>query len=306
MKKKGSFFIPFLLIIVLVLVYYYRAPLYNLYYNYMVPLEKKISKLDTNKYYRDYNFDYVSNTESFIAKDKQHILDIYYTILNSGMTKFKFICDKNYSNCYNDVNDIAHNQEVLSSLNNFVHPYNSFKTIKTKATEDGIIEVKIEKVYDSKMITLIDYESEKIRNELINDSMSNTEKIRKIHDYIIDKTVYDDERADKKITQYSSDTAYGVLSEGHGVCSGYTDAMMIFLEKLNIKSIKVASENHVWNYVYVNNEWLHLDLTWDDPKTDDGSSIIDDTYFLISTDKLNELTVKNNSDEHKYKTEIYG
>ena len=82
--------------------------------------------------------------------------------------------------------------------------------------------------------------------------------------------------------------------------------MMIFLEKLNIKSIKVASENHVWNYVYVNNEWLHLDLTWDDPKTDDGSSIIDDTYFLISTDKLNELTVKNNSDEHKYKTEIYG
>ena len=33
---------------------------------------------------------------------------------------------------------------------------------------------------------------------------------------------------------YKSNTAYGVLTQGFGICSGYSDAMKLFLDKLNI------------------------------------------------------------------------
>ena len=77
--------------------------------------------------------------------------------------------------------------------------------------------------------------------------------------------------------------------------------MMLFLEKFDIKSIRVSSENHIWNYVYLDDEWLHLDLTWDDPISNNNDDILDDTYFLISNDELEEIK----SEEHYFDIEVY-
>ena len=38
-------------------------------------------------------------------------------------------------------------------------------------------------------------------------------------------------------------------------------------EDFGIKNYKIASSNHVWNYVYIENNWYHLDLTWDEKNT---------------------------------------
>ena len=38
---------------------------------------------------------------------------------------------------------------------------------------------------------------------------------------------------------YKSNTAYGVLIEGYGTCNGYSDAMAIFLNKMNIINYKI-------------------------------------------------------------------
>ncbi len=65
--------------------------------------------------------------------------------------------------------------------------------------------------------------------------------------------------------------------------------MAIFLDLYNIPNFKVISENHIWNAVYINNKWLHLDLTWDDPVSKDGRNILDYTFFLISTNQLEKL-----------------
>ena len=285
----------------LIIAYIYKSDIYNFYYDHFIPIEKKVSVLEKNEYFRDYNFNYVENTTDFVPKNKQAILNIYYTIINSGMEDFTFYCPDYYYNCLSDVNDIANNQEVLSNINNFVHPYNSFKTIETEINTVGKVNLKIDKVYDDKMIYLIDYEIDKIIDKQINNKMSDEQKIRKIHDYIINHTKYDKDRSDQKIAKYSSDNAYGVLTENYGVCGGYTDAMMLFLERFGIKSIKISSENHIWNYVYLNNRWLHLDLTWDDPISSDGKDILDNTYFLIS-----DQTLKNiNSPEHKYDSLVY-
>ena len=298
MKK---FFKVTFLIFIFVAIYIYRTDIYNFYYDYIVPSEDKISKLENNKYYREYNFNYVSNTNKFIPETKQDILNIYYTIINSGMEEFTFYCSNDYITCKDDVSDIANDQNILSNINNFVHPYNSFKSILTEISTSGEIKVEVNKVYDEKMIYLIDYEIEKIINKEIDDEMTDKEKIKKIHNYIIDNTKYDQDRSDNKITNYSSDNAYGVLTENYGVCGGYTDTMMLFLERFGIKSIRISSENHIWNYVNLDGEWLHLDLTWDDPISSDDDDILDDTYFLINNDELEQFE----SEEHYFDESIY-
>ena len=63
--------------------------------------------------------------------------------------------------------------------------------------------------------------------------------------------------------------------------------MAIFLNKLNIINYKINNEEHIWNLVYLDGKWYHLDLTWNDPISD--TNITRDTYFLITTRQLEEL-----------------
>ena len=281
--------------------YQYRENIYEIYYQYFVPIEKKITKLEKNEYYRDIDFKYVQNTNNFIPNNKTEIKNIYYTIVNSGMNDFIFYCPKEYENCIDDVNDLANDQDTLSNINNFVHPYNSFKTLKTEVDTTGKVHVEIEKIYDDEMIIILNYKVDEIIKDNIKDSLSTKDKMKKIHDYIINNTSYDKNRSDQKIVKYKSDNAYGVLIEKHGLCGGYTDSMMLFLERFKVPNYKIATENHIWNYVKVNDEWLHLDLTWDDPVTKNGKDILDDSYFLITDDTLKEIE----KTEHNYDTNIY-
>lgn len=298
MKKIVKLFIAFL---ILLLVYNFREEIFIFYNSYCAPIEKRITKLEKNEYYRNYDFTYVKNTTNFIPNSKKDIKNIYYTIVNSGMTNFTFYCPSDYKECISDVNEIANDQATISNINNFVHPYNSFKSLKTVVDSLGKIEIEIEKVYNDEMIILLNYKVNEIIKEIINDNDDNETKIKKIHDYIINNTKYDKDRSDKKIIKYESDNAYGVLIEKFGVCGGYTDAMMLFLEKMNVESIKISTENHIWNYVNINNKWLHLDLTWDDPISDDGTDILDDTYFLINDSELKEIEKL----EHNYDINVY-
>ena len=75
--------------------------------------------------------------------------------------------------------------------------------------------------------------------------------------------------------------------------------MAIFLDKLDIKNYKISNEAHIWNLVYVNGVWVHLDATWDDPISEYNANR--DTYFLISTEELEKLK----DDTHKFDKNIY-
>ena len=121
------------------------------------------------------------------------------------------------------------------------------------------------------------------------------------NDYIANSNHYDKEMAENEKSNYHSDTAIGTLFEGMSICSGYTDTMSIFLNKLNIINTRIATEKHVWNAIYLDNKWLHLDLTWDDPLTSDGSDIIQYDYYLLSTDEL----LDKEDNEHNFNKEVY-
>ena len=131
--------------------------------------------------------------------------------------------------------------------------------------------------------------------------MNDNEKIKSIHDYIINTTKYDTDRSDNKITKYHSDIAYGALIEHYAICGGYADSMKLFLDKLNIPNYKISSENHIWNLVKLDNKWYHLDLTWDDPVTSTGEDVLEYDYFLITTEQLKKLE----TDQHIFDENVY-
>lgn len=301
MKKVLTFV---LLILVLGCTYLYRENIVVFLIENFGGISKEVTLESKNQYYRDYNLSYVHTTDNFKAEDKEDLLNMYYTVINSGIEEFTFYCSKTYPTCMDDVLYLANNQNVLSNINSFVHPYNSFTRIKTEYDTLKRVTLKIEKTYDDKKISAINKAVNKIVKNEIKDEKDPKKIIKIVHNYIINNTKYDKDRADKKIIKYESNTAYGVLIEHYGLCGGYTDAMAIFLNRYHIPNFKVVSENHIWNAVYIDDHWYHLDLTWDDPVLTDGSDTLEYTFFLITTDELEKLETNQHIFDKKVFSEL--
>ncbi|MBQ6497938.1 MAG: hypothetical protein IJI58_04415 [Bacilli bacterium] len=301
MRKILKSLLTFGLILILVgLIMIRKEDLITIIHTYLSP-NSSVKLGDKNDYYRHYDFTYVQNTNDFSPTNIQDILNIYYTVINAGKTEFSFYCPKEYSNCLEDVQTLAKDQGKLSDINNFVHPYNGFSHIETEYNSLGKVFIRIDKSYSDDDIKLIDKKVDELYPQLVKDNKSVEDNIKSVHDYIINHTKYDSERSDKKIVKYRSDIAYGPLYEGYGICGGYTDLMELFLERMKVKSFKVSSELHVWNAIYINDKWKHLDLTWDDPVAADGKQYLEHNYFLIDTDKL----LNQEKTQHNFDQEIY-
>lgn len=293
----------FIAIVVVTICAFQKDKIVYKYYEYTI--DKKYSKININDYYKDDNFNYVDDyTESGIKNRNDLINSIYYAI-NSGTDYIERYIDSDYTNYINDINTLtAYNgdefKKVISTLNNFVHPYNSSNNVKISYGGDYKIGITINRAYTQDEINEINNKVDKILSENVNNNMPPKEKIRAIHDYIIDHTEYDKLKYENKNDDtYKSNTAYGVLIEGYGTCNGYADAMEIFLDKMNIINYKISNEEHIWNLVYLDGKWYHLDLTWDDPISD--ININRDTYFLISTKTLEKI----NDGTHTFDKNIY-
>ncbi len=268
-----------------------------------------------NSYAKQEDYLFVQRTDDYTPLSKQDLKNIFYTIVDNGWKKFTFYCPSEYTNCLNDVKELSQDQDLLTHLNNFVHPYNGFSNVKTVISEAGDVTVSIEYFYSQEEIDRINNKVDEIYTSIITNDMDLETKILTIHDYIINNTKYDIERNNNGTSEYHSYTAYGPLIEGYATCNGYTDAMALFLTKMNVPNFKVAmtpenksdEEGHVWNAVYLNDTWLHLDLTWDDPVSTDGKDYLQHKYFLITTSQLKEIDSSGEVivTEHNFKQNIY-
>jgi len=268
-----------------------------------------------NEYTKKYNFLYVSNSKEYIPYSYNDLIDILYSVINQGWEEFTFYCPSEYEECIKNISELSKNDLILTHINNYVHPYNSFQTLKTSITESGEINVKVDYLYEDKEIKEINNYVDKIINELYKKENDDFENLKKIHDYIINNTKYDITRNDKGESNYKSYNAYGPAIEGYATCNGYADLMAIILSKLNYENYKIAttseeisyeSNGHIWNAVKINDEWLHLDLTWDDPVSADGKDYLYHKYFLVSTEELLKADDGNvKVEEHNFNKSIY-
>lgn len=85
-----------------------------------------------------------------------------------------------------------------------------------------------------------------------------------------------------------SDNIYSLIDSGRGTCQAYTLAYIAVLRECGIEAHYVASDTieHIWNYVMIDGEWYHADLTWDDSASSYMGEI-SQRHFLLS-DKVAE------------------
>ena len=102
--------------------------------------------LTYNEYYLDYDYKYVQNIDKQNVENYQELLNMFYTVLNSGDNSYSFYCD--YNNCLNDIKKLIDEKDTMSNINNFVHPFNSFDSINIDISNSGKITVKNKKAYN--------------------------------------------------------------------------------------------------------------------------------------------------------------
>lgn len=108
---------------------------------------------------------------------------------------------------------------------------------------------------------------------------SDYDRIKYVHDCIAETTAYDLNGGNY------IHSAEGALVYRRAVCDGYAKAFMYIMQEMGIPCICVegnANGPHTWNMVQLGGSWYHVDVTWDDPVTSDGSNAIRYDYFLVS------------------------
>lgn len=97
------------------------------------------------------------------------------------------------------------------------------------------------------------------------------EMVEAANQYLIDHVSYPRLVDENNPTLWS---AYGALAKGEAVCQGYAMAFNLIMNKLAIPVINVYGigdgEDHVWNQVLVDGEWLLVDVTFNDPVISGG------------------------------------
>jgi hypothetical protein len=137
----------------------------------------------------------------------------------------------------------------------------------------------------------------------IEDGMTELEKEKAIHDYLVLNTAYDYENYLKNTIPQASYTSKGVIMKGVGVCSGYAAATELLMNMAGIECMVISGEangiggrgGHAWNIVKINGEYYQLDTTWDDP-VPNRAGYVRYNYFNISDDTISKdhIWEKNN------------
>ena len=136
---------------------------------------------------------------------------------------------------------------------------------------------------------------ESVKSEIVkNASGNNYEKMKYVHNWIVENVKYDTMNSD------NNSNIYGCLVNKSVVCEGYARTYKYLLDELDIPCVLVSgtatdsdgvSERHAWNYVYIKNNWYAVDTTWDDPIIIGNGKIDDEIrykYFLKGSKTMNE------------------
>jgi hypothetical protein len=98
---------------------------------------------------------------------------------------------------------------------------------------------------------------------------SDAEKVKYIHDFLINLNTYGE------VKDGWDQSAYSAIVLGKTVCNGYSMAFTYFMQRLGIPSMVIWGDavlagpggggGHAWSAVKIDSAYYGLDITWDDP-----------------------------------------
>ncbi len=171
-------------------------------------------------------------------------------------------------------------------------------TVKTIESPDDPATLTLQVQYETTLSQerVVDSKVASILKSLNLSKATDYEKVKAIHDYIINLASYD--------MTYQRSTAYDILINKSAVCEGYALAAYRLFTDAGLETRIITGdgdgERHAWNIVKVNGEWYNIDLTWDDPVSSSGKQILRYTYFL-----KNERDFKLHNSDVEFKTKEF-
>lgn len=126
-----------------------------------------------------------------------------------------------------------------------------------------------------------------VAEELELEELDDIDAIIAAHDYLVLNTVYD-EATFRSGSSSVSHYAEGTLLNGLAVCSGYASTFRLFMMLADIPCEYVWTDTHAWNLVQLEDEWYHIDVTWDDPSPDQPGVVIY-THFMMTDEEISQL-----------------
>ena len=130
-------------------------------------------------------------------------------------------------------------------------------------------------------INLLEAMRDEIKRQL--EGYSDYQKIREVHNWLVNNVEYD--------INLESEEPYsicGALTDGEAVCEGYARSFKYIMDELQIPCVLVSgtgtnsngeTESHAWNYVWLNDNWYAIDVTWDDPVIVGNGYVPEDTRY---------------------------
>ena len=125
------------------------------------------------------------------------------------------------------------------------------------------------------------------------------EKELYVNDYLVDNVTYDKEalelHKDKKI-RANEQNAYGALVDGVAVCEGYARAFQLlcmelgidcaviegYADETNDKTKETVRSAHIWNCIYLDGDWYHVDPTWNDDVQGEYADVYTRRYYYLN------------------------
>lgn len=156
------------------------------------------------------------------------------------------------------------------------------------STATGIVEKCVftyNPQYDQSSVAEYRAAIDRAFSQVIGNNMTDEQKATALHDYLVQHMVYD-QNANNNLG-IEKRNAYEALVNGIGVCQGYTLAYAALLKKagIEVEYCKSRSMNHIWNYVKLDGNWYHADLTYDDATAASQTGetgYVKHEYFLLS------------------------
>lgn len=174
--------------------------------------------------------------------------------------------------------------------------------IQTLDTESGYFTYTLEFKYDYDRQTLTSMKKELERKACsiiaanVSKDMPPYMKVFIIHNYIINNCRYASDNTSDSLKY----TAYGALVKGSAVCDGYASAAQLLFSLCDIESIKISGtsrgEGHAWNLVKLDNEYYHIDTTWDDPVSNTGADYLRYDYYNLNDNEISSDHIWNKNE----------
>ena len=208
--------------------------------------------------------------------------DLYSAMMNAAENlepEFKVLCNNDLYNVL-----VHYCNKWTDGMQNIVFDYRENEEKASGGKNTKILEVTMSVKYHLEFEIEMASNSSKSKKNASKEAVAYSNKIDKIVSSVIKKGMSDREKAvaihDYMVKNYSYDYTFagdsyhirGLLDNNKGVCQAYANLCRILCNRAGLECYCVTGiggdpgkiDLHMWNLVKIGDEWLYLDVTFDD------------------------------------------